>query len=506
MSNTPMPAQGETPGAAESARQFVTFQVDGALYGLPMAEVQEIIRMPALVEVPHSPAALSGIANLRGGILPVTSLRRAFGAASRAADEATRVVVVRESGAALGFIVDRMARVMASEPHEIEVAGGMEHGLNASLLRGVVKREDGLVLLLDLARIAEFGRARSEAGPGRAASLAGADETDAATTQEELQFVSFLSAGTEYAMPIGDVLEIVQLPPDVVRVPRAGAEVLGLMTLRERLLPLVSLRTLFGEAPEPPGASARVLVISVPGHPQLTVGLVMDSVKEVLRVPRAVVDPMPPLLAGGGAQHLDSICRLEDGRRLVSILSATRVFEAGLMQSALEARQTQQEDAMSDEALGAALEEEEQFVIFRLAGEEYGLPIDAVQEILRVPAELTLVPQTPDFIEGVVNLRGAVLPVVDQRRRFALAQAERNERQRIMVLGIGGTRTGFIVDQVVEVLRIPRSAMQPAPRLSEGQMRIIPRVANLAEAKRMVLILEAARLLEADELAALEAA
>jgi purine-binding chemotaxis protein CheW len=502
MSTNPTPAEG----AAESARQFVTFQVDGALYGLPMAEVQEIIRMPALVEVPHSPAALSGIANLRGGILPVTSLRRAFGAAEQAADEATRVVVVRESGAALGFVVDRMARVMAAEPQEIEAANDGEPGLRSGLLRGVVKREDGLVLLLDLARIAEFGRARREAGPGRAAGPAATVEAETVVTQDELQFVSFLCAGTEYAMPIHEVQEIVQLPPDVVRVPRAGSEVLGLMTLRERLLPLVSLRALFGEAPEAPGASARVLVISVPGRPQLSVGLVMDSVKEVLRVPRAVVDPLPALLAGGGAQHLDAICRLEGGKRLVSILSAARMFEAGLMQSALDTTQGEQEDSMAEESAATAIEEEEQFVIFRLAGEEYGLPIEAVQEILRVPPELTQVPQTPDFIEGVVNLRGAVLPVVDQRRRFALAQAERNERQRIMVLGMGGTRTGFIVDQVVEVLRIPRSSMQPAPRLSERQMGIIPRVANLADAKRMVLILEAPRLLDAGEVAALEAA
>jgi purine-binding chemotaxis protein CheW len=502
MSNTPTPAEG----AAESARQFVTFQVDGALYGLPMAEVQEIIRMPALVGVPHSPAALSGIANLRGGILPVTSLRRAFGAADQPADEATRVVVVRESGAALGFIVDRMARVMASEPQEIEAANDLKQGLCSSLLRGVVKREDGLVLLLDLARIAEFGRARSEDRPGRSGGLTAVAEAEAAVTQEELQFVSFLCAGAEYAMPIAEVREIVQLPTDVVRVPRAGSEVLGLMTLRERLLPLVSLRALFGEAPEAPRASARVLVIAAPGQPHLSVGLVMDSVKEVLRVPRAVVDPLPPLLAGGGPGHLDSICRLEGGKRLVGILSAARMFEAGLMQSALDATQGQQEDSMAEDSGAMAIEEEEQFVIFRLAGEEYGLPIEAVQEILRVPPELTQVPQTPDFIEGVVNLRGAVLPVVDQRRRFALAQAERNERQRIMVLGIGGTRTGFIVDQVVEVLRIPRSVMQPAPRLSERQMGIIPRVANLADAKRMVLILEAPRLLDAGEVAALEAA
>jgi purine-binding chemotaxis protein CheW len=502
MSTQAPPAEG----AADQARQFVTFQVEGALYGLPMAEVQEIIRMPALVEVPHSPPALSGIANLRGGILPVTSLRSAFGVAPQAADEATRVVVVRDSGAAIGFVVDRMARVMSSEPHEIEAAGEAEHGVTSSLLRGVVKRADGLVLLLDIARLAEFGRARHDGTAGRAGFGGGGAEAEAVATQEELQLVSFVCAGAEYAMPIEEVAEIVQLPPDIVRVPGASAQVLGLMTLRERLLPLVSLRALFGEAPVGLCASARVLIIAAPGRPSLSVGLVMDSVKEVLRVPRTVVDPLPPLLSSAGAQHLDSICRLDGGRRLVSILSATRMFEGGLMQAALEATTGQQDDTMTREEELAAAEEEEQFVIFRLAGEEYGLPIEAVQEILRVPAELTQVPQTPGFIEGVVNLRGAVLPVVDQRRRFALAQAERNERQRIIVLGIGGTRTGFIVDQVMEVLRIPRSAMQPAPRLSERQAGIIPRVANLADAKRMVLILEAPRMLDAGEVAALEAA
>ena len=84
--------------------------------------------------------------------------------------------------------------------------------------------------------------------------------------------------------------------------------------------------------------------------------------------------------------------------------------------------------------------------MFRLMDEEYGVPIDAVQEIVRVPELLTRVPKTPAFIEGVINLRGAVLPVVDQRRRFGLPGAERNDRQRIMVFTISGVRTGFIVD------------------------------------------------------------
>lgn len=495
----------ETADYGDPPRQFVTFQVDGSLYGLPMAEVQEIIRLPTLVEVPHSPDALRGIANLRGGILPITSLRRSFGAEEQPTDEATRVVVVRESGITLGFVVDRMARVMTAEPQEIEPAPELTEGAEPSLLQGVVKRSDGMVLLLDAARLARMGTARRDAGDERLASASGDVGAGEPLAQEELQLVSFVSEGGEYAIPIAEVQEIVQIPPQVVRVPGAAIHVLGLMTLRERLLPLVSLRMLFGGTNAEASGSARVLVISAPGQPELSVGLVMDSVKEVLRVPRTLVDPLPCLLSGARGL-VESVCRLDQGQRLVSILSVARLFHAGLMQSALEAVESDRDNNTMAKVHAASSEEEEQFVVFRLAREEYGIPIETVQEILRVPDELTHMPQSPDFIEGVLNLRGSVLPVVDQRRRFALAEAERNDRQRIMVLGIGNMRTGFIVDQVVEVLKIPHSAIEPAPVLSERQTGLVPRVANLAAARRMVLILEASRLLDAREVAVLEAA
>jgi len=126
--------------------------------------------------------------------------------------------------------------------------------------------------------------------------------------------------------------------------------------------------------------------------------------------------------------------------------------------------------------------------------------IDAVQEIVRVPPELTRIPNTPDFIEGVINLRGAVLPVVDQRRRFRMESVERNDRQRIMVFTLNGVKTGFIVDFVSEVRRIPLSAIAPAPELSEEQRRIIRKVANLESEKRMILLLDVVQLLNAEEI------
>jgi len=106
----------------------------------------------------------------------------------------------------------------------------------------------------------------------------------------------------------------------------------------------------------------------------------------------------------------------------------------------------------------------------------------------------------------VINLRGAVIPLVDQRTRFGLPAQERNDRQRVMVFTIRGLQTGFIVDSVSEVMRIARAQIEEAPELALEQAQMIRRVANLAERQRMILLLESDRLLDGAELAALDAA
>jgi purine-binding chemotaxis protein CheW len=151
------------------------------------------------------------------------------------------------------------------------------------------------------------------------------------------------------------------------------------------------------------------------------------------------------------------------------------------------------------------LDDDEQVVVFRLDKEEFGVPIHSVQEIVRVPDELIHVPRAPAFVEGVINLRGSVLPVIDLRTRLGLPRGERSDRQRIMVFLIADVRTGFIVDQVAEVLKIPKAVIEPVPTLSSGQGRLLSRMANMEKQKRMVQLLEPAYLVEGDELANLAA-
>lgn len=102
----------------------------------------------------------------------------------------------------------------------------------------------------------------------------------------------------------------------------------------------------------------------------------------------------------------------------------------------------------------------QQLVIFSLADESYGVDISAVSEIIRLQ-EITKVPRTPTFVEGVINLRGKVIPVVNLRTIFYLPVGEQTQESRIVVVDIGGQHTGIMVDEVTEVLRIAADAVEP---------------------------------------------
>lgn len=508
----------EDDKGAGTARQFVIFHVANEMFAVPLAEVQEIIRMPEVVHVPMSPAALEGLANLRGTVLPVIRLRQIFGMEPVEHDDSTRVVIL-DQGRPVGLVVDRVANVVTVENDRIEAADAIQGTVDTDLMTGMIKASDGksMVMILDAAKVVarEFksvGKALNKALAGGHDSHADDRKADAGTedASDESQFVSFEVAGQEYALPIEQVQEIVQIPEQITEVPNTPSHVLGVMTLRSRLLPLVSLRDMFGLPPQQVTDSNKIVVVSLGGVTDgCSVGVMMDSVKEVLRVGRSVIDPVPALLSrDGGLSEIQSICRLDGGKRLVSILSSEKMFDTGDMRAVL--RDGEGENvAMGDEAGVVATgvtDDEEQFVVFRLMNEEYGVPIAAVQEIVRVPEELTRIPRSPDFVEGVVNLRGVVLPVVDQRRRFGLPSMERSDRQRIMVYTIRGVRTGFIVDQVLEVMRIAASVIGPSPTLSEEQQRLIRRVANIEKHKRMILLLDIDQLLDTKELKAVSKA
>ena len=497
-----------TSTAQQGTQQFVTFIAGDEVFAADMVPVKEIIRVPQVVRVPLAPAALEGLANLRGKVLPIISLRRLFGFPELPHDDSTRALVV-DVGQPLGFVVDRVSSVVGVDASHLEDVGSIKTTVNTEMLSSLIKDVGGhaMIMVLDFAKVIEREFSQISA-ISRSTGVAGAAQASVQSEEEdssdELQLVSFDVDGQEYAIAIEDVQEIVQVPEAIIHVPRSDSHVLGVMTLRSRLLPLVNLRSMFALPHRNLDEKSRIVVLTMGG---VSVGVVVDAVREVLRVSKSGVDALPAMLAReGNLAEVTSICRLDNGKRLVSIVTARNLFGHSVIKEALSAvSETEQEIERESANLDESLDDDEQVVIFRLDKEEFGAPIASVQEIVRVPEQLIRVPKAPSFVEGVINLRGTVLPVIDLRQRLGLQQVERTDRQRIMVFLISDVRTGFIVDQVAEVLRIPKAAIEPAPQLSAEQSQLLSRMANLEKQKRMVQLLDPPHLMGKKELKALVA-
>jgi purine-binding chemotaxis protein CheW len=133
-----------------------------------------------------------------------------------------------------------------------------------------------------------------------------------------------------------------------------------------------------------------------------------------------------------------------------------------------------------------------QLVSFHIGGEEFGLDILRVQEIIRIQ-QLTRVPNSPDFVDGVINLRGKVIPVIALRKRFGLEELAHDKQTRIVVIEVKGTVLGFIVDSVSEVLRIPSDTVEPPPRLGKVEREYVSGVGKLDN--RLLILLDVDRLM-----------
>ncbi|MCC6580646.1 MAG: chemotaxis protein CheW [Phycisphaeraceae bacterium] len=143
-----------------------------------------------------------------------------------------------------------------------------------------------------------------------------------------------------------------------------------------------------------------------------------------------------------------------------------------------------------------------QLVSFQIEEDEFAIDILSVQEINRMLA-ITRVPQSPACVEGVINLRGRIIPVVDLRKRFGLEASKLNPESRIIVVDVEHHLLGFIVDRVNEVLRLNRSIVEPAPALSRRSDRDYVRgVGKLQD--RLLILLDLDRLFDASDIAAFD--
>jgi purine-binding chemotaxis protein CheW len=488
---------------ADDDERFLTFRSDGRLYAIPAVSVSEVVRLPPIARVPQAPRSLMGLANLRGSVVPVASVRALLGRDEAVSTHAARLIVL-DGTSAVALAVDEVASLVRVAHGKVRTAEAEIASEAGERLRGVFESNSDIVKILDVPELLRQGFAHRAASRQKVETALAAPTPDAARVDVvRKRLVTFDVAGQEYALPLDSVREIVATPDHPTHVPGSDDAVHGVMPYREGLLPLLSLRHLLGLAATASTDVTRkkALIVSLGG---MLIGLVADKTRAVIPVDADRLEKVPPVLAAraGGETRIKDVYRAAHDR-LISILAPEHLFREDVM------RKLMQGDAAikpprDASATAARTEDELRFLVFRLNDDEFALPIDEVDEVARVPDQITRLPKTPKFLEGVVNLRGEVLPVIDQRRRFDMPPSATTAGKRLIIVRTERHRAGLIVDGVSEVLRCAPDKITPSPDLTGEALGLVRSVINLEASGRIVLLLDPSELLTRAELGLLD--
>ncbi len=455
--------------------QLVTFTLDSVEFGLDIDRVQEITPRSSITPVPGAPSFVLGVVNLRGIIIPVLDSRLRFHLAPAEPTPRTRIIILSLGGRATGLQVDSVSEVVRLEDLTIRETPPLVAGIRSDYLAGMVTVGSRLITLIDLDKIldsAEFSQ-RELLMEGKAgASAFGSTGLDMTLEQveNEIPYVTFAMGRESFGINLQLVEEIIELPP-VTKVPDAPGYVMGVICLRDQVLPLLDFIQLLPV--EDDGNAAHREMVILLSFGEARIGIAVDSIQEIIRVRDTDVLPPPHTLSEDEAAKFEGVVVRSD--RMVSLLKVLDVI-AGEDQEKIAAMGTSLTERNAQETVQES--HDLPLVVFRLGEEAYGLRLHEVREII-MAGLVTPVPRAPSFIEGVLNLRGEVMPVIDLRDRFGLPRRERTSLSRIIITPIGGVSTGLVVDSVDEVKNVDQRRLEEPPRVTTaGANAYITKVAR----------------------------
>ncbi len=489
----------------QGSNQLVAFKLGDEEFGVPIQAVQEIVRPPSVTRVPFAPGFIEGIANLRGEILPILSLRKRLGMPYREVDSNTRIVVLKSHKATTGIIVDSVSEVLRVDHQDIDNCVDMEaqSSIDKRFLKSIAKLENGrrlIQVLNEMSVLPQKQPVERENKIPLGTEKPSSQERQVLATEKYEHLVAFWIGDEEYAIDISNVKEIIRAN-DITAIPDSPPYFLGVIQLRKELIPIIDMCKRFGCSAARAGKGRskethpkleRIIILDVN---DFTVGLKVNNVSEVLRINRNKISPPPLTLSRREQEYVKGIGQLEEGKRLITLLDLKFLIkqdDTHLVQQFKKKKKLDGDQAMAQDA---SPNSETQLVCFYIENEEFAIDIMKVQEIIRIP-QITRIPNAPDFIEGIVNLRGNILPVVDVRTRFGLPKKSQSESHRIVVVNNRKNTTGLIVDSVSEVLRISTDRIDSPPDMIHiGDTAYFEGIANLEEGNRIILLINIEALL-----------
>lgn len=456
--------------------QALIFTLDESLYSINGNRIDHILRVPELTPIPLMNNSIRGLCSLGGNIVPVIDLLTILTGKKQTdtTNPKARILTVSYENFDYAFLVEEVKNAVSTDNCDIEFNDNPD-----DVVEAIMKTGDDLIQMLgvdSLFQKIEIPRIVAE------------DVRESLHKEGVLQiheenttkFLIFTMGKERFAINIADIREIIFVPDEITPTVEAEPAELGMITLRNEVVSAIDLRKSFGVNGITDDKN-RILIAEKEGKP---LGLLVDSILEVHGIDNNQIEHIPDSFAD---KKISGVTRREN--QLVSVVNENYVHDLVDHFSTLsEGKKTIQSVDATVEAHNTV-----EVVVFSLGKEEYAFDIEEIEEIIRF-TPITAVPESNRYLKGVINLRGAIIPVVSLQERLGFTESI-NDNTKMLVCRVEDNRIGFLVDDVSEVLFVESQFVSK----SLDTEAIFSHIINLSDGSRIIMKLSLEKIFDAGE-------
>lgn len=466
----------------EDKSEVVVFYINGTEYALPVANVREIIRMPHLIKPPNAQETVKGMCNLRGEFLTVIDTELLLNGTSKEPDELSRIIVLENGSQNTGIISDKVFGIISIGKNNVKEAPANIRGVDEGYVNGIIISDNGnrVIILLNVESIIKQGKQVRADKKYKLETDRDKSSFKIKKTEEE-KFILYNICDGEYGINACHVKEIIRIP-QISKSLNGQDFIEGMFSYRNEIIPIINIGRLLGLGGCQINEFSRVIVISLNGF---SFGILADKLSCIVTVQNHMIKNSN-YLTESSSEYISKFLSLDNGKKLVLIIEPHTIIDLAAYGSKFCVS-----NAMPDYSIDENLKKQsyEHIVAFKLDNQEYAVDIGNVKEIRKIKC-ITRIPKAPYFIDGMTDLRGEMIPIMNLRKIFSMQNIYTYSEDKIIVAEYKNKKIGMLIDNVSEIIKVPKINVEDIPLTDNKSIKnYIYKIAKLNDNMRTVMIL-----------------
>jgi len=435
--------------------EILKVKLNNEYYGFEAGSVEQILEVPLITPVPLTGSEILGVCVIAGKIINVIDVNQIINYKKSNITKNSRILKLYNKD--IAFLVDSIEAIIQVKEENLEE--------NGDIISHFYKEDDNVVMILDIEKILE--KTSVETYEPIKIDKIEQNIEEVNNTNEFKRVLFFKAGGENFAIDIEILREIIYVSEIT---PVSNSDILGVITLRDKVLNVIDINEILGFSSNEISEKSRILVAT---DGKKALAFLVDEVEAVKNIEVSLIEKV-----NISEELIEGVYK---GERIYSIISSA------FIRSLIDKYYTEEENVEIHKESNVS-----EIAVFRIDNEEFAFDIEDVQEIIKYE-EITPVPDAPEFIEGILNLRGQVIPIMSLPKRLDFEERI-DEKTKIIVCLIRNERIGFIVDDVVEILFVEDKYISKA----KNEDALFDEVINLED--RVILKIKVENLLDEESL------